>query len=73
MIVFARLRQLFAITIYALVLYGCERATPPAEDPSSDAAAEVNAIADRYYAFILEQTPEVAYFSGVELDRHDGM
>ena len=73
MMVFARLRQLFAIAFYALLLYGCGRATPPAEDPSSDAAAEVNAIADRYYAFTLEQTPEVAYFSGVELDRHDGM
>jgi len=73
MMVFARLRQLFAITFYALVLSGCGRATPPAEDPSIDAAAEVNAIADRYYEFTLEQTPEVAYFSGVELDRHDGM
>ena len=73
MMVFARLRQLFAITFYALLLYGCGRATPPVEDPSSDAAAEVNAIADRYYGFTLEQTPEVAYFSGVELDRHDGM
>jgi uncharacterized protein (DUF885 family) len=49
------------------------RATPPAEVPSSDPAAQVNAIADRYYDFTLSHTPEVAYFYGVELERHDGM
>ena len=34
--VFAQSRQLFAITLYALLLSGCGKATPPAEDPSSD-------------------------------------
>ncbi len=68
-----RLRQLVALTLSALALYGCGQATPTAEDPSSDPAAEVNAIADRSYAVALDRTPEVAYFSGVELDQHDGM
>jgi uncharacterized protein (DUF885 family) len=33
----------------------------------------VNLIADQYYAYTLEHTPEIAYFSGVELPRHDGL
>ena len=40
---------------------------------TDDAASAVTQMADRYYAFILENTPEVAYFSGVKLPRHDGM
>jgi uncharacterized protein (DUF885 family) len=47
-----------------------EQAKP---DPVSETAAVVNRVADRYYALRLEKTPEVAYFSGVELPRHDGM
>jgi len=34
---------------------------------------KVNELADRYYSFRLKTQPEVAYFSGVEIDRHDGL
>jgi uncharacterized protein (DUF885 family) len=33
----------------------------------------VNSLADRYYAFRLQTQPEIAYFSGVEIERHDGL
>ena len=71
--------------ISAMLLPGCEqqpaamtepRATPVTEslqDALSQAADEVNTLADQYYARSLELTPEIAYFSGVELERHDGM
>jgi uncharacterized protein (DUF885 family) len=36
-------------------------------------AERVTRTADEYYAYALEHTPEVAYFSGVELPRHDGL
>lgn len=39
----------------------------------NDSAAAVTAIADRYYSSALKHTPETAYFSGIELPRHDGM
>ena len=42
-------------------------------DSRAAAAATLTRIADRYYATALELNPEVAYFSGVELPRHDGM
>jgi len=66
-----------------LLLTACEQTAPPAEttadtqaqetQTTSDPATAVTEIADRYYATTLERTPEVAYFSGVELPRHDGM
>ncbi len=63
-------------------LYACEQATPPrtesadeatATKSASETAAAVTLLADRYYADTLRQTPEIAYLSGVELERHDGM
>ena len=36
-------------------------------------AARVNAVADAYYAAVLAEQPEQAYFSGIELPRHDGL
>ena len=39
---------------------------------SADSAAHsINTLADRYYEWALRRTPELAYFSGVEPDRHD--
>ncbi len=35
--------------------------------------AEVERIAGRYYEFALGRRPEMAYFAGVELERHDGL
>jgi uncharacterized protein (DUF885 family) len=61
-------------------LQACEQqATPVAESPGVESAetasvvAMVNDIADRYYDLTLSTTPEVAYFSSAELERHDGM
>ena len=78
----ALLRQILLTTACLVILYGCEQNTAPVAesvvepippDPAVEYAAAVNRIADRYYAITLEETPEVAYFSGVELPRHDGM
>lgn len=44
----------------------------PAVD-SGSRPSPVASLADRYYAFRLRTRPETAYFSGVELDRHDGI
>ena len=77
-----RLWQVALITSCVLVLNSCEQASPPATEsvavePAaiksvSDAAA-VTLLADRYYAITLKLTPEIAYTSGVELVRHDGL
>jgi len=39
----------------------------------NDPGARVNELADRYYAYRLQTQPEIAYFYGVELERHDGL
>jgi len=41
--------------------------------PITNPADVVNEVADDYYAHIMTVTPETAYFSGVELERHDGL
>jgi len=57
----------------------CVSYLPACSRPASDTttaenpAAVVNKIADRFYAETLEKRPEIAYLSGVELERHDGM
>ena len=77
-----RLRQFASITFCVLLLSACEQTNTPepeiAVEPAvvtstAETAESVTLLADRYYAITLEQTPEVAYFSGVELARHDGM
>ena len=58
------------------ILAACSIALPGCEQPKKDAigtAAEVSALADRFYSETLARTPEAAYFSGIEIDRHDGM
>ena len=80
--------RIFAsVTLIVLTLQACEKAAPPAAEPAEppapvesvkvdrvgEAAAGITRIADRYYAITLERTPEVAYFSGVDLPRHDGI
>ncbi len=65
-----------------ITLQACEPTAAPSTPPTvhstgpaspiNDAAA-VTAIADRYYATTLKRTPEIAYFSGIELPTHDGM
>jgi uncharacterized protein (DUF885 family) len=76
-----RLWHLALIAGCTLVLQACEQAAPPPAKPVAvetavvepATAATVTEIADRYYAITLQRTPEAAYFSGVELSRHDGM
>lgn len=81
-----RLPHVLVITSILLTLVSCDQGDAPVVEPAVDIAVEavkpdpvsktaalVNRIADRYYARTLEMTPEVAYFAGVELSRHDGM
>ncbi len=76
----------FPVTVFAVLcvtfLSGCEKVNSPDNeagvestlaDPSAEAAAAVTLLADDYYSVTLQRTPEIAYFSGVELPRHDGM
>ena len=76
------IRQTALIVFCVLSLSACEKSSPPvvesaaepaATDPIAESAADVTRVADRYYESTLQTTPEVAYFSGVEIARHDGM
>jgi len=51
------------------------KATPAAakKPTAADAANYLNALADHYYAVHLDRLPELAYFYGVEIERHDGI
>lgn len=59
----------------ALLLAGAcsEETSAPAASSVVDPAVVVNEVADDYYAYILETTPETAYFSGIDLEKHDGL
>jgi len=46
--------------------------TTDAQPAAADSLA-VRSLADRYYDFRLQTQPEMAYLSGVELSRHDGL
>ena len=78
----ARLLQVFLFTASIVLLSACKQESAPvaesavepaAPNPAVAAAHSVNTLADHYYAVTLKETPEVAYFSGIELPRHDGM
>ena len=60
-----------------LAAAGCSDSTPGNDarrvNNPDEYAAAVNDIADRYYAWQLERLPELAYFRGIEIDRHDGL
>ncbi len=66
-------RHLAAIAICVATVSGCGPASRPRSQPAPDPAAIVNAVANRYYTETLERRPEAAYFSGVDLARHDGI
>ena len=55
--------------MFSLMLVCCSTAPPT----RPDAAARVTAVADEYYAAVLNEMPEQAYFAGVALERHDGL
>lgn len=67
------LRSLVLAGTCAIAFAACGRDEAPAVDPADAATAAVTEVADRYYAETLERTPEVAYFSGLELASHDGI
>ncbi|MDH3621021.1 MAG: DUF885 domain-containing protein [Gammaproteobacteria bacterium] len=57
-----------------LSICACSQEAPaPMPTPITNPADVVNEVADDYYAHIMTVTPETAYFSGVELERHDGL
>ena len=58
-----------AVSLLLPMLISCS--TAPSKQP--DAAAQVTAVADAYYAAVLNEMPEQAYFAGVALERHDGL
>ncbi len=66
-----------SLAILAFFLAGCSSDTPPETSPPAMTPAEaivtVNKVADGYYAHVMSTTPETAYFSGIELHRHDGL
>ena len=67
-------RMFFALAAGSLlVALGCSSDEPTTVGPAPSPADTVNRIADDYYAHVLGTTPEAAYFSGVELARHDGL
>ncbi|MDJ0793168.1 MAG: DUF885 domain-containing protein [Woeseiaceae bacterium] len=58
----------------ALVAAGCGSEQPQsAAEATPDPAEIVTAVADDYYAHALSTSPEIAYFAGIELERHDGL
>ena len=59
------------VTTLALILAAIS--FPTAAPAGSAQSKAVNTLADRYYEFRLRTQPEVAYFSGVEISRHDGL
>ncbi len=81
---YASVFRLLIVSIYLSIgLSACDKPTadnstdsveqPGVDNPSNDDASLVNAVADRYYAETLQRTPEIAYFAGVDIDRHDGL
>ena len=64
-----------ALIVAAGCLAACQAETPP-EETAADAAAPadvVSDIADRYFEWRVATSPELAYFSAIELERHDGL
>jgi uncharacterized protein (DUF885 family) len=59
------------VTALALILAAIS--FPTAAPAGSAQSKAVNTLADRYYEFRLGVQPEIAYFSGVEISRHDGL
>ena len=70
-------RGIKSLAILVVLLSGCSSDTPPEAGAlvttSADVIASVNEVADAYYAHVMSTNPETAYFSGIELDRHDGL
>jgi len=68
-----RLVQTAAIAALFVISACSQDAQAPASATTSNPVDVVNGVADDYYAYVLETTPETAYFSGIELEIHDGL
>lgn len=62
---------LIILCTISLPLFADEPAA--AGEETAGPARATRELADRYYAFRLASQPEIAYFSGIELERHDGL
>ena len=58
-----------AYGVFAAVLGGCDAAPQLAPD----AGATVTAIADDYYALVLERAPETAELAAIDSEHHEGL
>jgi uncharacterized protein (DUF885 family) len=72
------MKLLVAAFAALLLASACSKEAPapvaaPVTPPAANPAVVVNEVADDYYAHVMSTTPEAAYFSGIELDRHDGL
>ena len=67
-------QQIWLSLPLALVAAACgsEQREPVATE-APDPTEVVTAVADDYYAHALGTSPEIAYFAGIELERHDGL
>jgi uncharacterized protein (DUF885 family) len=61
------------IAVLPVVISCTTLAASASEETARASAAAVYELADRYYSFSLNRSPQLAYLSGVELERHDGM
>lgn len=52
---------------------GCASAPGGRAPAAGTVGAEVTRLADRYYESALEASPEMAYFAGIDIERHDGL
>lgn len=70
---FCQLQRAAGLAAFGLILAACAPKEAPMPADAADPVAVVTAVADAYYAHVMSTTPETAYFSGVELERHDGL
>jgi len=64
----------FACLVFLFFILGCQACFAANDSAAAaEAAKATRQLADRYYAFRLNTQPEIAYFSGIELERHDGL
>ncbi len=55
------------------VVTACNRPAAPADPAAKDPASAVTGLADEYFAGLVERTPELATFWGLNDARHDGV
>jgi uncharacterized protein (DUF885 family) len=67
------LRSALMILSFAAVVPSAALGATPATADGAAAVNPVERLADRYYALRLRTRPETAYFSGVDIERHDGL